>query len=549
MKKILTLLLAAVIFNLNAQVNFTESNLPIFVIDTYGEEIPDEDKITASLGIIYNGENQTNYLTDPFNNYNGFIGIELRGSSSQMFPKKQYGFETRDSSGEGINVSLLNFPEEEDWIINGPYSDKSLMRNALTFKLGREFGHYASRYKFVEVVINNDYKGVYLLFEKIKRDKNRVDISKLDPDEISGTDLTGGYIIKVDKWAGEDNDGWQSDFLPFENSPNKVFYQYDYPKAADIAPEQKAYIQNYIKSFETLMDSDNYGDPVSGYSRYIDVNSFVDFFIIQEVTKNVDAYRLSSFMYKDKSDKDSLLHMGPIWDFNLAFGNANYYEAFNIDGWILEYLTSNSDFLYGDQFQVPFWWKKLFNDENFRSNVRERYINLRDNILSSANMLGFIDSVYTLLDNAQERNFERWPVLGTYVWPNYFIGNSYFAEVNYMKSWINYRLSWLDNNMFGGPVSVSDEIELKPNYFYLSQNYPNPFNPTTSIEYSIPAITNVTIRVYDILGNEIATLVNESKEPGNYKVNFDASELSSGVYFYKLQAGSFIQTKKLILVK
>ncbi len=135
-------------------VNFESSNLPIVVINTHGQTIPDEYRIIADMGIIYNGPGQRNHVNDPFNNYDGKISIELRGSSSQMFPKKQYALETEDAQGENLNVSLLGLPEENDWILNGPYSDKSLIRNVLIYRLARDLGNYASRTRFCELVLN-----------------------------------------------------------------------------------------------------------------------------------------------------------------------------------------------------------------------------------------------------------------------------------------------------------------------------------------------------------------------------------------------------------
>jgi hypothetical protein len=151
-----------------------------------GRQIPDEPKILVNMGIIWNGEGNLNHTSDTLNHYNGKIAIEIRGSSSQMFPKKSYGFETRDEAGEDIDFPLLGLPEEEDWIFYGPYTDKSLIRNALTFTLAQTLGHYASRFVFVELFLNNQYQGIYMLMEKIKRDKVRVDIAKLNPDEVSG---------------------------------------------------------------------------------------------------------------------------------------------------------------------------------------------------------------------------------------------------------------------------------------------------------------------------------------------------------------------------
>ena len=190
---------------------FSFSHLPIIVVNTSGQEIPNEDKITAHMGIIDNGPGETNYLSDPYNHYDGFIGIEIRGSSTTWFPKKQFAVETRDSLGENNNISLFGMPEENDWIFNAPYTDKSLMRNVIIYKMARDAGRYASRTHYFELVINGDYKGLYVMFEKVKRDDNRVAVSKLEPDETTGDDLTGGYIIKIDKWDGEKVGGWYSE--------------------------------------------------------------------------------------------------------------------------------------------------------------------------------------------------------------------------------------------------------------------------------------------------------------------------------------------------
>ena len=161
-----------------------ENNLPTMRISTIGQVIVDEPKINAEL-IVSENNIESDYK----------IGIEIRGSSSQIFPKKSYGLETRSSDwSEDLDVSLGGFPEEEDWILYGPYSDKSLIRNKLTFDLSNSIGYKASRVKFYNLFINNDYKGLYVLMEKIKRDQNRVDISELEGDNVNG-----GYIIKIDK--------------------------------------------------------------------------------------------------------------------------------------------------------------------------------------------------------------------------------------------------------------------------------------------------------------------------------------------------------------
>ena len=217
-------------------VSFSSSNLPIVILDTEGQDIPDEPKITARMQIIDNGPNTRNSVLDTPTGYDGFIGIELRGSSSQAFPKKQYGVETRDEAGDNLNVSLLGMPEENDWVLYAPYSDKSLMRNVLAYELARRMGRYASRTRFVEVVLNGDYQGVYVLMEKIKRDRNRVDINNLKEDEISGDDLTGGYLIRIDRRDGFEGESWESNFLPAYATDARVHYQYREPDAEDIVP-------------------------------------------------------------------------------------------------------------------------------------------------------------------------------------------------------------------------------------------------------------------------------------------------------------------------
>jgi len=154
-----------------SQVSFTSSNLPLIVINTYGQSIPDDPKIVADMGIIWDTSGKRNTLNDPMNNYKGKIGIEIRGSSSQMFPKKSYGFETRSDNVTSADVSLLGLPAENDWVLYAPYTDKTMIRDVLTYTLDAALGHYSPRCRFVELFLNGSYDGVYVLMEKIKRIK------------------------------------------------------------------------------------------------------------------------------------------------------------------------------------------------------------------------------------------------------------------------------------------------------------------------------------------------------------------------------------------
>ena len=413
-------------------VNYTESNLPIISINTFGENIPDEPRINAQMGII-NNNSGTNNIEDVFNDYNGRITIEKRGNSSQEQEKPPYRFETIDDNGENNNVKLLGLPEENDWILYAPWSDKSLIRNVLIYSLSNDMGRYAPRSEFVELYLNNEYRGVYVLMEKIKRDKNRVAISSLDPNSNFGDNLTGGYILKFD-WAetGDNNGG-------FFSLIDGMRYNYHYPKPDEISSEQESYIQSYINSYENIMNSNKYNSE-QGYSKFIDIGSFVDFIILQEISRNVDAYGLSTYIYKDKESINNMLTAGPIWDFNHGFGNCDYYKAWETDGW-------NISYTYEDMDQRAFWWLKLWNDDNFKEMVKDRYKVLRKSILSTTNINTKVDQYVSELGNSVNKNFTKWPILGEYIWPNKEVFDTYQEEIIYLKSWINNRLTWMDSEL------------------------------------------------------------------------------------------------------
>ncbi|NQV14985.1 CotH kinase family protein [bacterium] len=504
---------------------FTSSNLPIICINTSGQSIPDEPKITAHMGIIDNGPGITNHLSDPFNDYDGFIGIEIRGASSQMFPKKQYAVETRDSVGENNNVELLGFPSENDWILYAPFSDKSLIRNALAYTLASQTGHYASRNKFCEVVLNGEYQGVYVLLEKIKRDNNRVDIATLNPDEIEGDDLTGGYIIKIDKWAGEGNDSWFSD--PEMGEYGGVNYQYHYPKPDEIVPEQREYIQNFITDFEQMFIDGSYLDPEDGYYNKIDWESFVDYAIIQEFAKNVDGYRLSSFLYKDKDSNDPSLHTGPIWDFNLGFGNADYYGGGLTTGWYMD-----TDFG-GDSWVIPFWWYLMWEDPVFRYAFNVRWQELRQDVLSDEHVFSVVDSMVSVLGTAAYTNFDRWPILGQYIWPNAYVGGNYPNEMAYLRTWISVRMTWIDSETIETGIVIPEDQQV-------GIAYPNPFNPSQILNLNVENEGQISIDIYDIQGRLVNKLPAIAGENGLVSINWDgrdshAAASPSGIYFLVIQ--------------
>ena len=413
--------------------------LPLIEVNTNGGPIVDEPKINAKITVI-----EGNRV-----NYSGNIGIEFRGSSSQGFPKKGYGIETKDSQNQDLDVSILGFPEEEDWILHGPFSDKSLMRNMLIYDLSRDIGRYASRTKFVELQINATYQGVYVFMEKLKRNKDRIAIERLNADENTGEDLTGGYILKVDK---SDREGYtqQNSFSSQVGSAidpfltTEIRFLYEYPSPNEISTPQRTYITGYVRDFEAALAGANFMDPNLGYEAYIDVDSFIDFFLLNEITNNVDGYRISTYMNKDKNGK---LKMGPVWDFNLGFGNADYCSGGSTNVWAYRF----NERCPGDFWQVPFWWERLLQDPAYVIRLKNRWVQLRGGALSNTNIMGKIEAYVDTLEEtgAIEANFDQWPIFGTYIWPNNFIGQTYAEETDYLKTWISDRLVWMDGAIGG----------------------------------------------------------------------------------------------------
>ena len=504
-------------------IDFSSSNLPVIVIDTHDQTILDEPKITASMGIIYNGPGNRNNITDPFNNYNGTIGIELRGNSTQnIFPKKPYSIETRDSLGENLNVSLLGMPEDNDWILLASYIDRTFTRDPLALYLSSLTGRWSSRSRFCEVVVNGEYLGIYLLTEKIKRDDNRVDIKNLTPDDTTASKISGGYIYEISGFGGDFGE-------------NRLLH---YPEPEDIIDEQLAYIRSYDDGFRYLMIFPTFNDTVNGYEKLIDTESFIDEIIVQEFMRNSDAYGWSAYFHKDRNEK---LKAGPVWDFDQSSGNSSYLEGEKPTGWVL-----------GKSTWHPFFWKKLFDDEGFNNKLRIRWNELRKNKFSDENISSFIDSCAGYLDEAQERNFEKWPILGVFLWretEGYQNRDTYQKEVDYLKNYMIERAEWMDNQLKIDPAFINSNVNKLPESFSLDQNYPNPFNPSTVIRYTISQTGHVSLKLFDVLGKEVEVLVNEIQGAGKYSLVFSNEQLPSGLYFYRLTAGNKVVTKKMILLK
>ncbi|MEO1257858.1 MAG: CotH kinase family protein [Bacteroidota bacterium] len=485
--------------------------LPIVKVQTNGAEIPDEPSIPAQMGIIWNGAGEMNSSFGDPDEYFGNISIERRGQSSlALFPKNGFAIETKDEFGEDMDVSFLNFPEEEDWILHGPYSDKTLMRNVLIMHMARSMGQYASRTRIVELVINEKYEGIYVLMERIKRDKNRVDIASLQEDDLSGDELTGGYVFKVDKGDAD----WYSRY-DMENVPGaKLPYQFVSPNRSKIQPEQETYIQLFVDSFEQAIRSPNLTYAGKRYDEFIDLTSFADNFILNELSKNIDAFRLSSYFFKDKDSNDGKINAGPVWDFNLAFGNANYCNGGSAFGWIRETACGDPN---------PFWWSRLVQDPKFVNLLKCRWESFKNGPLHPDTLLAFIDMQVDLLEPALERNFTRWPVLDEYVWPNEFVFETYEQEIDFMKNFLKDRLVWMDANIYGQCTTVGAD-EVVENYFQIS---PNPATHVINLTFGSLIPANAQFFVHDMLGSVV---ISGRWETPSDQLSLNLGQLPNGTY-------------------
>ena len=446
MKRILVgILLMVSCLWMNAQI-LSDSNLPIVVIETdNGMSIPDEPKIPASMKIIWHQDGSRNYLTDinnpEFLNYNGRIGIERRGSSSQMLPKKPYGLTTlKDDDITPNNVSLLGMPKENDWVLNSLAFDETGLRDVLSYELSEQLGQYAPRRVYCEVMINGDYKGLYVFLEKIKVDDNRVNIMKMDETSNAYPEVTGGYITKADKnengdpvaWVmtGYGGSGWWwsticTDFI------------HHYPKPENITMAQNDYIYDIFQQFASVAHQHN-TDIVTGIPSVIDIPSFIDFMMIGEFSSNVDVYQYSTFFHKDRKGK---LRAGPVWDYNLTFGHDEFGNRSKYNVWQFDNDDNNG----------PTFWKDLFDTDLFKCYFAKRWNELimPGQPLNYDVLCNRIDEIHEWILEGIGRDNQRWNKMTNHV-----------REVQLMKTWISNRIDWISQNVES--YSGCTDVDLPP---------------------------------------------------------------------------------------
>jgi hypothetical protein len=520
-------------------VELDSTELPIVMINTLGQTIVEYTKIDALMDMKYNGPGSITHVSDSSNVYSGNIGIEIRGATSAGYPQHPYGIETRTAEGENNNVPLLGMPAENDWFLLSNYNDRSLIRNTLAYKLFEEMGNYSVRTSLCEVLIDSAYKGIYVFCEKIKRDNGRVDIAKLTTADTLGDDLTGGYILEQNYW--NETNSFLSNYSPVDHPDFPVHFVYYYPKPDSIVPVQKSYIASFVDSLETALYSPDFADPVSGYRKYLDVKSFIDYFLVNEVSRNNDGFKKSVYFYKDKNSNDSKLKAGPVWDFDWAWKNiygCSIFENTDGSGWAHHINDCPTD-----NYSCG-WYIRLFQDSTFTEELRCTYESYRQTILDTAFIFAYIDSVRSLVQNAQARHFQKWPILGI-SGPAPEVGNvatTYNGELDTLKAWINLRLQWLDANIPGLCPNVfinDDRQEISNNLRY----YPNPGNGNFHFEGDLNSAHPLQMTVYDLAGKIIDRV---SIQPGQLK--FDYRLNRKGVYFFNITDNNGLQRSGKLIV-
>lgn len=528
--------------------SFHDSNLPIVIINTGNVPIPNDPKIMADMGIVYNGVGIRNNITDPFNHYNGKIGIEIRGNYSASLPQKPYALETWDVNGTAIDVPILGMPSEHDWALLATYNDKSFVRNTLSNHLFESMGHYSVRSVFVEVMLNGEYQGVYIFSEVIKRDANRVDIAKLNVTDITYPQVTGGYIIKTDYW--DNTNSWQTSYSPIDHPGFQIHLAYDYPSPTNIVPQQQTYIQTFIYDMETALYGPNFTDTTNGYRKYISVRSFMDYFYINELARNVDGYKKSCFYHKEKDDSSGTigkLKAGPVWDFDWAWKDiwdCSIFQATDGSGWSHHINDCNTDNY------SPGWMIRFLQDSSFANELNCRWTELRATILDTAYMNHYIDSMANYLNESQARHYTYWGHMGAATGTPEVTPprQSYPEEIDSLKSWISRRVLWMDANMFGNSIncnltSINENSDNRPQ----TSAYPNPFNNDVYLSLYLESNQTVTVTLFNAIGQEVMVPVLAQGMPGNNNLRIEMpADLPPGMYLLHITSGNRSWVKNIV---
>lgn len=446
----------------NSNVKIESSNLPLVFINVKGKTIQREGRILAQLKVINNGAGKLNHgdtLAYPNQNvdYEGFVALKYRGNSSfNASDKKPFSFRpltAPDVKAKKAKVKILGMGKDNDWALLAPYSDKSMMRDVLTFELARPYFDYVPSARYCELILDGTYYGIYIMTERPTKGSKRLNLD--DPGE-KYEDLTGDYLVEIDR---NDDSNYPSPHHPIthyggtELKDRTIKYQYKHPKEdefRDLPVGTKTELIRQINLMENSFLTSSYRDPLTGYRKYIDVTSFIDYMLATEFALNIDGYRLSTKLYKyseakAKAKKQDHRWKMSLWDFNIAYGNANYFSGESTDLWQYDFNSRNSN----DGELVPFYWSYLLQDPRYVSEMKARWAEYRQGSYDTERVMNKIDSIANLLSSggAIDRNQQAYEIMGRHVWPNAYVGSSYQDEINYLKSWIKRRIRFMDKQL------------------------------------------------------------------------------------------------------
>ncbi|HEY0715426.1 MAG TPA: CotH kinase family protein, partial [Polyangia bacterium] len=406
------------------------SNLPLVFLHAFAatEPLP-SNRMNTSGGIVINAVESG--ISRPLTSAGlaNRMGFRVRGRSSRVWDQRSYAVELWDDDADTDRaLSVVGMPPESDWVLYGPWTvDRTLLRNAFLYALSNRMGKYAPRTRFVEVFMQSaqraiapaDYRGVYVLTEKIKRDVQRVNIANLRPTDLTAPAITGGYLFKID-------DNLSPGEMALAAAGHMM--ELESPNWDEITPAPRTYLTDYLTDFAAAAGAADGRNPRTGlhYSDYIDVDSFIDFHIFNVFVKNPDAFRLSAYYHKDRGGK---LKAGPLWDLDRTTG-ANDERVTSPEGWSAPMGTNV--FTFG-------WWGGLFKDPAFEARYWARFEALLASDLRSDVFATLIGPMATELASAQQRHFDRWPS----VRPTY----GYLPEILQLTRWLDARIAWIKANL------------------------------------------------------------------------------------------------------
>jgi len=454
---------------MSSNANNISSDLPIILIDTYGQTLDENNMKNTFWSVIEPNNNGRAYATDPAS-YAGKAGMKIRGASSAGFTKKQWRVELRNEDDTDLKVDLLGMPADSDWVLYAPGRfDRALINNALMYELSRKLGYWAPRTRFVEVYYNsgnnlssNDYWGVYILMEKINIDEDRVDIAKLKTTDNAGEELTGGYLFSLDR----NNDFSTVYTQNYYTNPSDGFVLKE-PDNNEITSMQLNYIYSKANEFGNALTSSNWLHPTLGYKNFTDIKTWMAPHILKALAKEPDGFHLSHYMYKDKN---GLVNAGPVWDFDRAL---NSVDGRSIDptGW---YPVGSDGFQGNCHYWKPNTQRKgafineMVNDPDYETLFIDKWFEWRrDGVLKTSELNAIVDSMANVLNESQVRNFNKWN--GIYYAPRY---GGFSGEINALKNWLNNRTNWIDNQFIpspsysplGGTVTANQNINIVNTY-------------------------------------------------------------------------------------